>query len=104
MRVTHIAWGHYPQWKACGPVIYLHSLALAQRAAGHGLTIVCASDRKLEGRPSYATESEIVEGIPYVHICNRPVWMHDFFNPAREEHDPLCGEAIAGACLESRPD
>ena len=80
MRITHVTWGHYPQWKGCGPVIYLHYLALEQRKAGHDVTIVCASDRAIEGAPAYATATEVVEGIPYVHLCNRPVLMHDFWN------------------------
>jgi len=104
VRITHVAWGHYPQWKGCGPVIYVHALAQAQRAIGHDVTVVCASDRSIAGAPPYALATEVVEGIPYVHVCNRPVEMHDLFNPLREAHDPQCEQAIAAALRDSGPD
>jgi len=104
MKITHIAWGYYPQWKGCGPVIYVHTLALAQRRVGHEVTVLCASDRHIDGASPFALATEVVEGVPYVHICNRPVHMHDFFNPLREAHDPECELAIASALHETRPD
>ncbi len=104
MRITHVTWGYYPELKGCGPVIYLHGLALAQRRAGHHVTIVCASDRTIPDGSAYSTLTEEVDGLPYVHLCNRPAFLTDFWNPGREAHDPAGARAFDAAFAESRPD
>ena len=51
MRILHVGWGYPPEWMGCGPVVYVHNLALAQAEAGDKPMVVCASDRSVPGRP-----------------------------------------------------
>src|SRR5262249_57941055 len=104
MKIAHVGWGHYPAHRTAGPIIYLHTLALAQARAGDEVTIVCASDRHIPDAPPYATQTEIVEGITYVHVCNRPANMHEPWNPLREAHDPQCEQAFDAVFAELQPD
>jgi glycosyltransferase involved in cell wall biosynthesis len=104
MKVAHVGWGHWPEHRTAGPIIYLHKLAQTQVAAGDEATIVCASERKIAGADRYATLTDVVDGIPYVHVCNRPVHMHDFWNPLREAHDPHAERAFEQVFAELGPD
>ena len=104
MKLVHVGWGHYPAHRTAGPIIYLHTLALAQARAGDDVTIVCASDRTIPGAGPYATQTETVEGITYVHLCNRPAHMHEPWNPLREAHDPDCERAFDQLLAELAPD
>ncbi len=88
----------------CGPVVYLHSLALAQAAAGDTSIIACASDRAVTGAPAYTTVCEVIAGVSYVHIQNRPVHMHDFWDPDRECEDARCSEAFGRVVRDVCPD
>jgi glycosyltransferase involved in cell wall biosynthesis len=104
MKIAHVGWGHYPAHRTAGPIIYLHTLALAQARAGDEVTIVCASDRTIPDAPPYATQTETVEGITYVHVCNRPANLHEPWNPLREAHDPQCEQAFDEVFAELQPD
>lgn len=104
MKIVHVGWGHWPEHRLAGPIIYLHKLALTQSRAGDDVTIVCASERELPGAGPYASLTEVVEGIPYVHLCNRPAKLHDFWNPLREAHDPDCERAFDQVLSELKPD
>src|SRR5689334_4955759 len=104
MKIAHVGWGHYPAHRTAGPIIYLHTLALAQARAGDEVTIVCASDRAIPDAPPYATQTEVVEGITYVHVCNRPANLHEPWNPLREAHDPQCGQAFDEVFAELQPE
>ena len=84
MRILHVGWGYPPAWMGCGPVVYVHTLALAQAEAGDQPMVVCASDRSAEGRPPFDPVVAGIDGIPYVHLQNRPSHMHDKWNPLRE--------------------
>jgi len=101
MRILHVGWGYPPQWSGCGPVIYVHNLALAQARAGDRPMVACASDRTGEGRPRYDPSAEGIDGIPYVHLGNRPVHMHDHFDPGREACDPDCVAAFEHVLKET---
>jgi len=103
VRILHVGWGYPPQWMGCGPVVYVHTLALAQKHAGDVAVVAVASDRTVDGAP-YAPAVENIEGIPYVHLQNRPVKMHDFWNPGREASDPACEQAFAHLLREARPE
>ena len=94
MKIVHVGWGHYPAHRTAGPIIYLHTLALAQARAGDDVTIVCASDRTMPGAGPYASQAEVVEGVTYVHVCNRPAHEHELWNPLRETHDAACERAF----------
>jgi glycosyltransferase involved in cell wall biosynthesis len=104
MKIVHVGWGHWPEHRLAGPIIYLHRLALTQVRAGEDVTIVCASEREIPGAGPYATLTDVVEGIPYVHLCNRPAKLHDFWNPLREAHDPDCERAFDEVLADLRPD
>lgn len=104
MRILHVGWGYPPEWLGCGPVIYVHSLARAQQEAGHDPLVVCASDRHADGLPPYDPEVVAVDGIPYIHLRNRPVHMHDAFDPGREASDPRLVAAFRHVLRESGPD
>ena len=104
MKIVHVGWGHWPEHRLAGPIIYLHKLALTQSCAGDDVTIVCASERELPGAGPYASLTDVVEGIPYVHLCNRPAKLHDFWNPLREAHDPDCERAFDQVLSELKPD
>ncbi len=104
MKIAHVGWGHWPEHRTAGPIIYLHKLAQTQRAAGDEVTIVCASERTVPGAGPYATLTDLVDGIPYVHLCNRPAHMHDFWNPLREAHDPDAERAFDQVFAELEPD
>jgi glycosyltransferase involved in cell wall biosynthesis len=104
MRILHVGWGYPPEWLGCGPVIYVHTLALAQVAAGDRAMVVCASDRSTEGRPLFDPAVAGIDGVPYVHLQNRPVHMHDFWDPMREALDPRCTAAFEHVLKETTPD
>lgn len=104
MRILHVGWGYPPQWMGCGPVVYVHTLALAQAKAGDEPVVVCASDRSAEGRPPFDAAAVAVDGIPYVHFQNRPVHMHDYWDPLREACDPQCAEAFEFMVKELEPE
>lgn len=104
MRIVHVGWGHWPEHRLAGPIIYLHKLAQAQTAAGDEVTIACASERTVPGGGPYATLTDVVDGIPYVHLCNRPAYEHDLWNPLREAHDPDCERAFEAVFGELEPD
>src|SRR4051794_55899 len=104
MNIAHVGWGHYPAHRTAGPIIYLHTLALAQARAGDEVTIVCASDRTIPDAPPYSTQVEVVEGITYVHVCNRPANLHEPWNPLREAHDPQCEAAFDQVFAELQPE
>jgi glycosyltransferase involved in cell wall biosynthesis len=104
MKIAHVGWGHWPEHRTAGPIIYLHKLAQTQLAAGDEVTIVCASERTIPGAGPYATLTDVVDDIPYVHLCNRPAHMHDFWNPLREAHDEDAGRAFGQVFAELEPD
>ena len=104
MRILHVGWGYPPAWMGCGPVVYVHNLALCQVQAGHRPMVVCASDRSAENRPPFDPVVAGIDGIPYVHLQNRPSHMHDKWNPLREAHDPTCAAAFEHVLKETSPD
>jgi len=104
VKIVHVGWGYPPEWLGCGPVVYVHHVARAQAAAGHEVAVVCASDRRVDGGPAYEPKALVVEGVPYVHIQNRPAHMHDLWNPGRDVADPQCAEALAYVLAELGPD
>jgi len=104
VKIAHVGWGYPPEWLGCGPVVYVHHLAQAQARAGHEVAVVCASDRQAEGRPAYEPKALVIEGLPYVHLQNRPAHMHDLWNPERDISDPRCAEALAYVLAELTPD
>jgi len=104
MKILHVGWGYPPSWIGCGPVVYVHTLAMAQAAAGHQVVIACASDQAAEGRPMFDPDVSMVEGVPYVHLRNRRVHMHDMWNPLSEAIDPQCAAAFEQVLLSIDPD
>lgn len=104
MKILHIGFGHPPQGMSCGPVVYVHTLALAQRKAGDTVVVLAASDQTAEGRPPYDPAVIAVDGIPYVILRNRPAVEHDPWNPRREMSDPACRRAVDHVLRETRPD
>jgi len=88
----------------CGPVVYVHNLALCQVQAGDKPMVVCASDRSAENRPPFDPVVAGIDGIPYVHLQNRPSHMHDKWNPLREAFDPTCAAAFEHVLKETNPD
>jgi glycosyltransferase involved in cell wall biosynthesis len=104
MRIVHVGWGYPPEWMGCGPVVYVHNLARSQARAGDLPVVVCASDRSAEGRPPYDAVAVAVDGIPYVHLQNRPVHMHDLWDPRREASDPQCAVAFEFVLKELEPE
>lgn len=104
MKVLHIGFGHPPQGMGCGPVVYVHTLALAQREAGDTVVVLAASDQIAEGRPPYDPAVIAVDGIPYVLFRNRPVPEHDPWNPRREMNDLACRRAVEHVIRETRPN
>jgi len=104
VRILHVGWGYPPTWLGCGPVVYVHHLALAQKEAGDHVVVACASDQRADGRPAYDPAVAGVDGIPYVHLRNRPVHMHDWWHPEREASDPQCAAAIEHVVREVGPD
>ena len=104
MKIVHVGWGYPPTWLGCGPVIYVHTLAMAQRQAGHDALVLCASDQQTDKRPQYDPTVIGIDGVPYIQLQNRPVHMHDFWNPAREVSDPACRLAIDHVLRETAPD
>ena len=104
MRILHVGWGYPPEWMGCGPVIYVHNLALSQARAGDRPMVVCASDRSVEGRPLFDPVVAGIDGIPYVHLQNRPLLMHDRWDPLREASDPNCVAAFEHVLKETAPD
>ncbi len=104
MRILHEGWGYPPEWLGCGPVIYVHNLALAQARAGDRPMVVCASDRSVEGRPLFDPVVAGIDSIPYVHLQNRPLLMHDRWDPQREASDPNCVAAFEHVLKETAPD
>ena len=104
MKILHIGFGQPPQAMGCGPVVYVHTLALAQRAAGDTAVVLAASDQTAEGRPPYDPTVVAVDNIPYVLLRNRPVAEHDHWNPNREMSDPACRRAVVHVLRETQPD
>lgn len=89
MKIAHVALWHYPKYEQCGPVVYVHHLARAQRWYGDEPYVVCASDVQIPYGGEWAAFSEHSEGIEYVHLCNRPLSLgRDPWRPEREMHDP----------------
>jgi glycosyltransferase involved in cell wall biosynthesis len=66
--------------------------------------VVCASDRTVEGRPLFDPVVAGIDSIPYVHLQNRPVLMHDHWDPLREACDPNCVAAFEHVLKETGPD
>ena len=104
MKIVHVGWGTWPEHRLAGPVIYVHKLAQTQIAAGDEVTIVSAADRTLPDAGPYATEAVVADGVRYVHVCNRPAHLHDFWNPLREAHDPDCECAFDDLFERLEPD
>lgn len=104
MKIVHVGWGYPPSWMGCGPVVYVHTLALAQVAAGHEVVVACASDQTAEGRPMFDPVVSLIDGVPYVHLRNRRVHMHDMWNPMAEAADPQCAAAFEQVLKGIDPD
>ncbi|HVC72030.1 MAG TPA: glycosyltransferase [Acidimicrobiales bacterium] len=104
MRILHVGWGYPPEWMGCGPVVYVHNLALSQAQAGDKPMVVCASDRSVPGRPLFDPAVNGIDGIPYIHLQNRPSHMHDKWNPGREAFDPTCAAAFEHVLKETSPE
>ena len=100
-RILHVGWGYPPEWMGCGPVVYVHNLARAQAEAGDRAMVVCASDRSSEGRPRFDPVVAGIDGIAYVHLQNRPVHMHDHWDPLREANNPNSAAAFEHVLKET---
>src|SRR5689334_8934358 len=105
MRIVHVTLYHWPRFRTCGPVVYLHALAREQAGRGHEVEVVCGSERTVPGGAAYAQAGvDVEDGIAYVHLGNRPAQEHDPFDPAREAHDPALLQALTQVLRERAPD
>jgi glycosyltransferase involved in cell wall biosynthesis len=104
LRVLHVAWGHPPEFLWCGPVKYVHTLAIAQRAAGADARAVCASEERIEGAPPHTPRPAEFEGVPYVHLCNGRDRTIDLWDPSREMHDPDLDRTLGVLLSDMSPD
>lgn len=105
MKIVHLGWGHPPEHLSCGPVVYVHQLALDQQLAGHAVTVVAATTRQTEvGAPAYHSWPETIDGVSYILIGNRAAEEHDRFHPEREGNDPIVLSALTSLFRSLEPD
>ena len=88
MRILHVGWGYPPEWMGCWP-----GGLRPQPGAGPGPGGRPTDGRVRQrpvgrGRPLFDPVVAGIDGIPYVHLQNRPVHMHDLWDPLREASDP----------------
>lgn len=104
MRIMHLGWGYPPTYMFGGPVWYVHRLALGQQAHGHEVVVAVASDLDRPDLPPWALGTAEHEGVPYVHIVNRPAHMFRLGDPAGETLDPGAERAFLTLLEEQAPD
>jgi glycosyltransferase involved in cell wall biosynthesis len=104
MRILHVGWGYPPRYLFGGPVYYVHRLALRQRELGHEVSVACASDHAAPEMAPWAVGTQEWEGIPYLHLVNRPAHMLRPDDPAAETLDTGCEDAFLAVLERERPD
>ncbi|HUI30864.1 MAG TPA: glycosyltransferase [Candidatus Acidoferrales bacterium] len=103
IRVLHVAWGHPPNM-AAGPIYYLHHLSLRQKA--NGLDVACfvaGQAPQKSGQPPYI-DDDIIDGLKYFKVENRPAHYFDWSNPRRETENKEIENLFQNVLQKWQPD